>query len=221
MHTVIINHNCMCIFPHLFNVSVRDSRGKESKWEREIKREKGVPVRDLVVLDKAVMVVPSTPTICRWELPGCAGMKTWKLLVTWWAAYVCQLPLKPTQMVRLQSLPQTLQKHCLIRFTTTFHIIFAISLPFLPLFPTLLWYTVLIPLIAFILWFSLSSCAFPSVLSSEGCFEVFLFGLISLDDAPWMDWNTLTVMGKRNVLVHFWVYIDADLWWLVGVNRTV
>ncbi len=125
----------MCIFPHLFNVSVRDSRGKESKWEREMKREKGVPVRDLVMLDKAVMVAPSTPTICRRELPGCAGMKTWKLLVTWWAAYVCQLPLKPTQMVRLQSLPQTPQKHCLIRFTITFHLIFAISLPFLPLFP--------------------------------------------------------------------------------------
>lgn len=182
----------MCIFPHLFNVSVRDSRGKESKREREIKREKGVPVRDLVVLDKAVMVAPSTPTICRRELPGCAGMKTWKLLVTWWAAYVCQLPLKPTQMVWLQSLPQTPQKHCLIRFTITFHLIFAISLPFLPLFSPLYPDTLSL-LIAFIFLFSLSSCVFPSVLSSEGCFEVFLFGLISL----WCSLNGLKYIDSN------------------------
>lgn len=60
---------------HLFNVSVRDSTAEGEKV-CEMKREKGVPGRDLVVLNKAVTVAPGTPTICRRELPGCAGMKT-------------------------------------------------------------------------------------------------------------------------------------------------
>lgn len=51
------------------------AEGKKKASERD-KERKGVPERDLVVLDKAVMVAPSTPTICRRELPGCAGMKT-------------------------------------------------------------------------------------------------------------------------------------------------
>lgn len=52
------------------------AQGKKASGRERDKERKGVPGRDLVVLDKAVMVAPSTPTICRGELPGCAGMKT-------------------------------------------------------------------------------------------------------------------------------------------------
>lgn len=144
----------MCIFPHLFNVSVRDSRRKKKASERD-KERKGVPERDLVVLDKAVMVAPSTPTICRRELPGCAGMKTWKLLVTWWAAYACQLLLYPTQMVLVDRLYHRHHRSILRLPHITSSSLFIF---FFPHCTSLLWYTVLFPLISSFLCLSLLCC---------------------------------------------------------------